>query len=128
MPINYQSVLDRNIRRFNHGATFTREELNSMCGDTDSNRYTDVRGAVHYLQLNKLLRPLGLYIKSRNYYSNFEVLPIEATETRAISYTGEAVAKQRRSTTLSQGLQRYSSWDRMTVAERRAAARSNWRT
>jgi hypothetical protein len=124
---HYRSVIDNNIAVFNHGTTFNQSQLNRMCGTPDQPAYTDVRGAVHYLNLNKHLRPLGLYIKARNYYSEFQVLPLDSTQSRAVAYSGESVAKQKCSVELATGIQRYSSWNRMSPTERRAAMQSNWR-
>jgi hypothetical protein len=123
----YQTVIENNIAMFQRGNTFNRAQLNNMCQDTSRTRYKDIRGAAHYLGLNRQLRDLGLYIKSSNYYANFTVLPLEETQSRVVSYSAESRAKKHRSEKLQEGVVRYSSWNSMSHSEQLAAAQSNWR-
>jgi hypothetical protein len=123
----YQAVIENNIAVFQRGNTFNRAQLNNMCQDTSRTHYKDIRGATHYLGLNKQLRGLGLYIKSSNYYSTFTVLPLEETQSRVISYSAESRAKKHRGEKLQEGVVRYASWNSMPHTEQLAAAQSNWR-
>lgn len=91
-------IITANKQKFKSGKIFTAEEFGFMFG------YYGVttRGSYKAMQksnlklvaiqgdVNKLMRENGLYLRSRNYYSFFEVCDIKQTKNTVLRYRAEA--------------------------------------
>lgn len=91
-------IITANKHKFKTGNVFTAEEFGFMFGYygvTTKGSYKNVQRSNLKLvsiqgDVNQLMRENGLYLRSRNYYSFFEVCDIEKTKNTVLRYRAEA--------------------------------------
>lgn len=98
----YAKVLAKHIDRFSTGGKLTRRQLT---------KWFNVKGIVHtgtakkiqqsnlqlvqvQREINKLLRASGLYLRSRDYYSEFYIVNKDETKRTILNYQSKSTAQR----------------------------------
>lgn len=95
--LKYNDIITRNKKLFKPGSVFGREELALFFGVTNivsKGNYKKVHQSNLQLvqlqtEINLLMRENGLYMRSSDYYSNFEVVNKKRTKATVVRYSSE---------------------------------------
>jgi len=93
----YNDIISRNRAKFAAGRTLSRTEFIKMfalVGDSPNGTYADMHRfnlklVTAQMDVNALLRENGLYMKSRDYYSEFSIAKKDTTKNTVIRYSAE---------------------------------------
>lgn len=94
---HYNRVITKNKSKFKTGSTFSRDDLVQLFNVQDivnTGNYVDIQRSnlklvTVQMEINMLMRENGLYLASKNYYSQFTVLKKKATKKTVIRYSAE---------------------------------------
>ena len=131
-----QEIINANPEVFVQGNTFSEQWLMDKTGRLSSyphrhgNQRKHVFNLLHvYSSINKVLAERGLYIAARDYYSYWEVLPLDKATARIQTYKNVASGARQAASIYRTGVRTHRAvWGNLTEEEAtRAQSRLNFR-
>lgn len=123
---NLHHIITTNRTMFKAGTVMTEEEFCKVAGIKYRQRFRKQKEMLQYQMskmqmytaLNKLLRKRGLYIRSSDYYSTFELIPKMEVPSKVTAYQKSSSICHRNSIELSTGSKKYKSrWSKLSKQE-----------
>ena len=123
---NLHHIINTNRTMFKAGTTMTEEEFCKVTGIKYRQRFRKQKEMLQYQMskmqmytaLNRLLRKRGLYIRSSDYYSTFQLIPKVEVPTKVAAYQKSSRTCHRNSIELSTSSKKYKSrWSKLSKQE-----------
>lgn len=120
-------IVNTNTNLFTPNNQLTSGAICKLAGLTNRRKFSNyadeqahnLKKMAFYVSLNKVLALRGLHIKSRNYYSEFHILPMNEVPARVKAYRQTSIAKLRRATSLHRGeVQHGGVWSSLSLVEK----------
>ena len=98
--VQYAKVIAKYTKRFSVGGKLTRKQMTNWFkvkdvvheGTAAAVQKSNLQLVHVQAAINKLLRPSGLYLRSRNYYSEFYIANKDETKRAVLNYQGKSAA------------------------------------
>ena len=96
----YAKVIAKYAKRFSVGGKLTRKQMTKWFkvqdvvheGTAEAIQKSNLRLVQAQTDINNLLRPSGLYLRSRNYYSEFYIADKDETKRAVLNYQSKSTA------------------------------------